>query len=264
MKKDRRRIVIGDVHGYFDGMMALLDEIAPGDKDEVYFLGDLIDRGPKSAQVVGFVRKSPYKCILGNHEHMMLNAMPKGKVDQSAWQAWLYSGGRETIESYRDMEVMPYEDLEWIKSLPAYLDLGDVWLVHAGVNPEMPLKEQTINEFCWIRKEFHHIEQPFFQDKLIIIGHTITFTFEGVEPGELVGGHGWLGIDTSAYHHKSGWLTGLDIDNKLAYQVNVFDNLKRQVPLEEILKEYQVQSEEKQQSMLSRLLNMKLSIKSGA
>ena len=153
---------------------------------------------------------------------------------------------------------MPYDDLEWIKSLPLYLDLGDVWLVHAGVKPETPLKEQTINEFCWIRKDFHHIEKPFFKDKLIITGHTITFTFEGVEPGELVRGKGWLDIDTSAYHHKSGWLTALDIDNKLAYQVNVFDNLKRQVPLEEIVKEYQVQSEEKQQSLLSRLLSMKL------
>jgi serine/threonine protein phosphatase 1 len=259
MKKHRRRIVIGDVHGHFDGMMALLEEIAPGDKDEVYFLGDLIDRGPKSAQVVNFVRESPYKCILGNHEHMMLNAMPEGKVDREAWQAWLYSGGRETIESYRDIEVMPYEDLEWIKSLPAYLDLGDVWLVHAGVKPEKPLKEQTINEFCWIRKDFHHIEKPFFKDKLIITGHTITFTFDGVEPGELVRGNGWLDIDTSAYHHKSGWLTGLDIDNKLAYQVNVFDNLKRQVPMEEIVKEYQVPSAaEKQQSLLSRLLSLKL------
>ncbi|NEP44268.1 MAG: serine/threonine protein phosphatase, partial [Okeania sp. SIO2H7] len=76
MKKQRRRIIIGDVHGHYDGMIALLEAIAPGKKDEVYFLGDLIDRGPKSAQVVDFVRKSPYKCLLGNHEHMMLNAMP--------------------------------------------------------------------------------------------------------------------------------------------------------------------------------------------
>lgn len=258
MKKNRRRIVIGDVHGHYDGLMALLEAIAPGKKDEVYFLGDLIDRGPKSAQVVNFVRKSPYKCILGNHEHMMLNAMPEGTVDQSAWQAWLYSGGRETVESYRDIEVMPYEDLEWISSLPTHLDLGDVWLVHAGVHPGMPLGEQTINEFCWIRKEFHQIEKPFFKDKLIIIGHTITFTFDGVEPGELVGGNGWLGIDTSAYHHKSGWLTGLDIDNNVAYQVNVFDNLKRQLPREEIVKELKFESEEKQQSLLSRLLSLKL------
>lgn len=257
-KQRRRRIVIGDVHGHYDGLMALLEEIAPGNQDEVYFLGDLIDRGPKSAQVVSFVRNSPYKCLLGNHEHMMLNAMPEGKVDRSAWQAWLYSGGRETIESYRELEVMPYEDLEWIKSLPAYLDLGDVWLVHAGVSPEKPLKEQTINEFCWIRKEFHHIEKPFFKDKLIITGHTITFTFDGVEPGELVGGNGWLDIDTSAYHHKSGWLTGLDIDNHLVYQVNVFDNFKRQLPLDELFKELKFQSEEKHPSLLSRLLSLKL------
>lgn len=254
-----RRIIIGDIHGHFDGMMALLEAIAPGKKDQIYFLGDLIDRGPKSAQVVDFVRNSRYKCLLGNHEHMMLNAMPNGKVEQSAWQAWLYSGGRETIESYRDTETMPYDDLEWMRSLPKYLDLGNVWLVHAGVHPEKPFEQQGTNEFCWIRKDFHQIEKPYFEDKLIIIGHTITFTFDGVEPGELVQGQGWLGIDTSAYHHKSGWLTGLDVDNQLVYQVNVFDNLSRTLPLPEIVKKLNIKSSENDHpSLLSRLLSLKL------
>ncbi|NES08396.1 MAG: serine/threonine protein phosphatase, partial [Okeania sp. SIO2F4] len=53
-----RRIIIGDIHGYYDGLMALLEAIAPGRDDMVYFLGDLIDRGPKSSQVVEFVRNS--------------------------------------------------------------------------------------------------------------------------------------------------------------------------------------------------------------
>ena len=55
-----RRIFIGDIHGHYDGLMMLLDEIAPTAEDQVYFLGDLIDRGPSSAQVLEFVQKSGY------------------------------------------------------------------------------------------------------------------------------------------------------------------------------------------------------------
>jgi serine/threonine protein phosphatase 1 len=86
----------------------------------------------------------------------------------------------------------------------------------------LPLEAQTSQEFCWIRSEFHTTREPFFKDKLIVTGHTITFTFPGVLPGQVVKGCGWLDIDTGAYHSKSGWLTALDVTQKLVYQVNVW------------------------------------------
>ena len=70
-----RRIVIGDVHGHYDTLVALLDSISPTTNDEVYFLGDLIDRGPKSAQVVDLVMRNQFKCLRGNHEEMMLDVV---------------------------------------------------------------------------------------------------------------------------------------------------------------------------------------------
>ena len=60
MSANHRRIIIGDVHGHYDGLMMLMDAIAPNSDDRVYFLGDLIDRGPDSAQVVEFVKQSPF------------------------------------------------------------------------------------------------------------------------------------------------------------------------------------------------------------
>lgn len=244
---NHRRIIIGDVHGHYDGLMVLLEAIAPAKDEMVYFLGDLIDRGPKSSQVVEFVKNSPYQCILGNHEQMMIEALSDIHGERGAWQGWFYSGGWETVESYRDTGIMPNDDLEWMRSLPLYLDLGDVWLVHAGVNPKLPIKKQTYHDFCWIRKEFHSLEKPYFSDKLIITGHTITFTFDNVEPGELVLGEGWLDIDTSAYHSRSGWLTGLDITNNIVYQVNVNDDHKiRQMPLEALVKPYKSKPKVKQ------------------
>jgi serine/threonine protein phosphatase 1 len=243
-----RRLIIGDVHGHYDGMMTLLEKLAPGEEDQVYFLGDLVDRGPKSAQVVDFVKNSPYRCLIGNHEQLMLNALPEVGKNTSAWQAWLYSGGHSTINSYQEAGMMPRDHLQWMRSLPVFLDLGDVWLVHAGIHPNLPLSQQTEAEFCWIRRESHNIPKPYFNNKLIIIGHTITFTFDGIEPGTLVQGQGWLGIDTGVYHAKSGWLTGLDINNKKVYQVNVLHRNKvRILPLEEVVTQL------KRPSFLARL-----------
>ena len=237
---EHRRIVIGDVHGHYDGLMLLLEALAPSSDDRVYLLGDLIDRGPKSAQVLDFVQQSPYQTLLGNHEQLMLDALSPS-VDLRAWQSWLYSGGDATVASYRDTGMMPYKHLEWLRSLPTYLDLGDIWLVHAGVHPTMPISEQSIEQLCWIRKEFHTIPKPYFPDKLIITGHTITFTFEGVRPGELVRGQGWLDIDTGAYHPKSGWLTGFDLSYRRVYQVNVFNNQVRILPFDEVVRQLKPQ-----------------------
>jgi Diadenosine tetraphosphatase and related serine/threonine protein phosphatases len=239
VQRSERRIVIGDVHGHYDGLMTLLEALAPGWDDRVYFLGDLIDRGPKSAQVLEFVKESSYQTLLGNHEQLMLDALPNGPVDLRSWQAWLYSGGDATIASYRDTGMMPYKHLEWMRSLPTHLDLGDIWLVHAGVDPKLPIHQQSIEQFCWIRQAFHNISKPYFTNKLIITGHTITFTFEGVMPGELVRGPGWLDIDTGAYHPKSGWLTGLDLSYRRVYQVNVFNHQVRILPLEAVVRQIQ-------------------------
>jgi len=227
----QRRIVIGDVHGHYDGLMMLLDAIAPNSDDMVYFLGDLIDRGPHSAQVLKFVQQSSYTCLLGNHEQMLLDVLGDGEVYGPALQAWLYSGGHATVNSYGDAGIPP-EDIEWLRTLPTHLDLGDYWLVHAGVHPRLPLETQTADQFCWIREEFHSMTQPYFTNKVIITGHTITFTLPGVLPGKLAQGNGWIDIDTGAYHQKSGWLTALDLTNSLVYQVNVLRRRLRTLPLE--------------------------------
>ncbi|MGQ4648433.1 metallophosphoesterase [Lyngbya aestuarii] len=229
-----RCIVIGDVHGHYDSLLRLLDAVAPSAEDKVYFLGDLIDRGPQSAKVVSFVKQSPYFCLLGNHEQMLLELYDDDEVYEPALQAWLHGGGRTTLQSYGKGGVLK-EHIEWMRTLPTYIDLGDIWLVHAGVHPRMPIEKQTPEQFCWIRDEFHGMREPYFPDKLIITGHTITFTLPGIPPGKIAQGQGWLDIETGAYHPKSGWMTALDVTNGLVYQVNVFRNQVRQLPLKEAI-----------------------------
>jgi serine/threonine protein phosphatase 1 len=245
-----RRIVIGDIHGHYDGLMLLIDSLQLTPQDQLYFLGDLIDRGPKSAQVMEYVRSKGYPCVRGNHEQMMLEAFPEGQIFSPALHAWMYSGGRATMASYEDPDMM-LEHLKWIETLPNYLDLGDVWLVHAGVHPDMTIESQDQQQFCWIRDEFHRMEKPYFDDKLIITGHTITFTFPGVFPGAIVRGQGWLDIDTGAYHPRSGWLTALDLTHQMVHQSHVYESLTRKLPLAEVLIDMpEAQSKRRQALML--------------
>ena len=97
-----RRIFIGDIHGHYDGLMRLLEAVDPGHEDQVYFVGDLIDRGPQSRQVVEYVRQNGHQCVMGNHEQLLLEAFPNGEAHMPAFQGWLYSGGQSTLSSYTD------------------------------------------------------------------------------------------------------------------------------------------------------------------
>ncbi|MCS6942967.1 MAG: metallophosphoesterase family protein [Geminocystis sp.] len=228
-----RRIVFGDVHGHYRAVCALLDKISPSHSDTLYFLGDLIDRGPEVARVVEFVKENNHYCILGNHEIMLLDSLGGKTINPIAFQTWLRNGGNATVASY-GQKVPPPEHIEWFKTLPLYMDLGDFWLVHAGVHPNLPISKQSQAQFCWIRQEFHCIEKPYFPDKTIIVGHTITFTFNGLKPGDIAQGEGWLGIDTGVYHVPLGRLTALDLDNSLVYQVDGNGHNFRCLPLSEV------------------------------
>ena len=229
-----RTIIIGDVHGHYDGLMMLMELLAPSQSDQIYFLGDLVDRGPKSCQVVEFVKRQGYACLQGNHEELMMTACNKERQDYMSFQMWSSCGGQETLESY-DSPTLLQEHLEWFQTLPTYLDLGALWLVHAGVHPKMDIEEQTSHEFCWIRQEFHQITEPYFKDKLIVTGHTITFTFPHVKPGQIAKGAGWIDIDTGAYHPKSGWLTAYETSQDKVYQVNIYSGTTRILNLDEAI-----------------------------
>ncbi len=224
------RFVIGDVHGQFDGLMLLLKQMNLSPDDQVFFLGDLIDRGAQSAEVVDWVMKNGHGCIMGNHEQMCLDSFAYPNTS-SVWQGWLINGGSRTLESYGH-EGISQEHLNWMQNLPLYLDLGDFWLVHAGLNPDLDIDAQTSTEFCWIRDPFHRSTEPYFSNKTIITGHTITFVFAGLKSGDIAQGPGWLGIDTGGYHPKSGWLTALNLDSSIVHQANTFTGAVRSLPLE--------------------------------
>ena len=116
--------IIGDVHGCFKSLLALIDTLPNKQKSHLVFVGDLVDRGKYSAQVVEFVKNGGYPCVMGNHEAVMIQAHryeeAEGIVDTySTKRLWKLNGGRNTISSYfRANAGKMSEHLAWMKNLP--------------------------------------------------------------------------------------------------------------------------------------------------
>lgn len=222
---DVRVYAIGDIHGRLDLLDDLLDRIESDDagrtpKDTILvFLGDLIDRGPHSAQVVERLRQlaqgnSSIRFLLGNHEEVFLKAL---HGEKGALPFFIKIGGKPTILSYGITEDeyldSDYPDLlallqarvppghvEFLSQFEDLLTIGDYAFVHAGVRPDIPLERQESGVLRWIRDEFLNHDSPL--EKIIVHGHTISTQVE-----ERICR---IGIDTGAY--ATGCLTAMGFE----------------------------------------------------
>lgn len=220
-----RVYAVGDIHGRLDLLDALLlqmeaDNAARGQANTiVIFLGDLIDRGPDSAQVVQRLMElgaeaENVRFLLGNHEEVFLKAM---EGDLKALPFFLRIGGKPTVLSYGISSSqyaaaeypdlldllqanVPQAHLDFLSSFEDVIVIGDYAFVHAGVRPGVPLAEQVPGTLRWIREEFLDHESP--ADKIIVHGHTIC--------DEVEERSGRIGIDTGAY--ASGRLTAMGFE----------------------------------------------------
>ena len=223
--------VIGDIHGFYQSFISLIDELNLGENDRVVLLGDLIDRGPNSYGVVHTARTNEQIfCVKGNHEAMMAeNFSLEGLQDPNIdLLVWIKNGGDTTVLSYLNafnnvltqpdhqaMKKQIKDDNEWIETLPLHIVLKEWRLVHAGYKPNLPLDEQTEDEYLWIRKEFHEVLEPVDHQRTVVFGHTPTASLPG--HGEQSWGKVWrsevclnnarpaaIGLDTCLYHAKQG------------------------------------------------------------
>ena len=123
--KQKSLYIIGDVHGCAKTLQALINQLPHKEKSHIIFVGDLIDRGKYSAQVIEFVRNNGYACIRGNHEQYMLDAHrnPNKDVLYCSMGKWKNNGGEHTAQSYIGRyKALLESDLDWIESLPSYLE----------------------------------------------------------------------------------------------------------------------------------------------
>ncbi|WP_334369119.1 metallophosphoesterase family protein [Bradyrhizobium sp. AZCC 1578] len=173
---------IGDIHGCFDKLqtlLALCEIVQGGEGPRFIFIGDYIDRGPDSRQVVDFLirRQSDlgrrFICLRGNHEEMLVRAADKYRSDHDL-MTWWGNGGEQTLKSYGvdDPSELPAEHLSWMKQLPlTHIDRHRLF-VHAGVRPGVPLALQSKEDLLWIREPFLSSRDD--HGVLVVHGHTPT------------------------------------------------------------------------------------------
>jgi serine/threonine protein phosphatase 1 len=207
----QRIYAVGDVHGCLDRLAAMHEMIAedlaerPCDETILIHLGDYVDRGPESAQVIEWLLAGPpvpdarVVNLMGNHEHMMLAAIATGE-DEAA-RLWLANGGTESLQSWgvprsappRDWAgYIPVPHLVFLRDLASSFRAGPYLFVHAGVRPGVPLEQQTRHDLLWIREPFLSSKQD--HGAVIVHGHTprqeptIRPNRIGIDTGAVMGG----------------------------------------------------------------------------
>lgn len=219
-----RAYVVGDVHGRLDLLDELLSRIhadierrAPK-KVLLVFLGDLIDRGPSSREVVERLRTYAQPgvdpvFIIGNHEEVLLRVLDG---EAQLIPSWIKFGGEQTLQSYgvdplvalseearalaAIRKAVPEDHVRFLRTFVDTCRFGDYLLVHAGIRPGVDLESQRQSDLRWIR-------EPFLRDEsdhgfVVVHGHTISAKIDE-QPNR-------IGIDTGAFH--TGILTALVIE----------------------------------------------------
>jgi serine/threonine protein phosphatase 1 len=226
-----RIYAIGDIHGRWDLLAPLLARIEehvslnPSARPLAVFLGDYVDRGPCSRQVINQLLQLNERLetvfLKGNHEEYLMKFL----TTPSFLKEWLRWGGLDTLRSY-DFATINYSDssereflatslrvilqenghLDFLRSLKPWFVCGDFFFAHAGVRPGVPLDQQREKDLLEIRDDFLRSELDF--GKIIVHGHTPVLTPD-LRPNR-------INVDTGAY--ATGKLTCAVIDgNELMF-----------------------------------------------
>jgi serine/threonine protein phosphatase 1 len=185
----QRVYAVGDVHGCIDRLAALHELIAediasrPAEHTVLVHLGDYVDRGTDSAQVVDWLINSPpvpadeIVNLMGNHEHMMLSAL--AGVDKEAASLWLTNGGADSLLSWGISRLVPPAEwaaliprphLIFLRDLAFSHPVGPYLFVHAGIRPGVALERQSRHDMLWIREPF--LSSRANHGAVIVHGHT--------------------------------------------------------------------------------------------
>ena len=139
-----RTLVVGDLHGCYDELLALVARAGMGASDRVVCVGDLVSKGEKSREVLElFMGDARYASVIGNHDRALLEywtgARRKKELKPAQRKcAKQLKEGRDAFAAY-------------FESLPAYIDLGSHVVVHAGLRPGVPLAQQSLDDLTALR-----------------------------------------------------------------------------------------------------------------
>ncbi len=214
-----RRIAIGDIHGCAKALRTLIESIQPAQNDELIFVGDYIDRGPDSRNVVDQILELSQRCrvvtLRGNHEIMLQGVALNGLDDR----VWLANGGQATVTSYGgNLAKIPEDHLMFFQGLqPFYETQADIF-VHAGYLPQVAMRSQADMELYWAHLS-SPLPLPHHSGKRVIVGHTPQPEGRVLDAGHLVC------IDT--YCFGGGYLTAMDMESGQLIQTDRHGHVRR-------------------------------------
>jgi len=194
-------LLIGDIHGCYVELLALLEKAGLSDGDSIIAVGDIVDRGPETPQVLDFFQQLPNaRTLMGNHERKHVRgARHEVKLSMS-----------QLISRQQFGDAYP-DAVAWMGTLPLYIELAEAIIVHGYLEPGIPLAEQNPSVVCGtmggdkILRE--HYERPWYEyhtgDKPVIVGHN---NYNGTDQ-PFVYNDKVFGLDTDCVHGKP--LTGL-------------------------------------------------------
>ena len=206
---------IGDIHGCLFELKDLIEKLPLDSDSKIIFLGDYIDRGPKSNQVLEYIiqLKNEYEVVtlLGNHEAMMLEFFKDPSSTLAGY--FILNGGSATLASYvvnGSEYSIPDHHLQMIEKMQVYHETDDYFFVHAGV-PNVKLSQldmdEHLNDLLWIREGF--LNSKFKWEKTIVHGHTPTPEVEITKKR--------INLDTGCVFN--GFLSAMEMNSKEIYNV---------------------------------------------
>ncbi len=177
--------IIGDVHGCYRSLLALIEKLPKKENSNICFVGDLIDKGNDSSKVIEFVKANNYPCVLGNHEKYMIETMPLilEDINNLNYKWVLKDGGNKTLKSYNDLDMLK-EHLQWLETLPLYLEYKNfkttdnryLVITHSHILESWKYRDypKDSNEYKAFEKECLFSRYKSFNNKEIfnVYGHT--------------------------------------------------------------------------------------------
>ncbi len=206
----KRKIIIGDIHGCYDELIELLEQIEAVEDDLIISVGDIVDRGPKTLQVFDYFQaRKNVVVLMGNHERKHIFG-PMSLAQKITRQAL----GKDYARIRVTMKLFPY-----------YYEDNDIIVVHAALLPGVPLPEQKEEILCGTMggmRQLKHLlngekwYETYDSHKPVVFGHKVMGKNPFVYQDTI------FGIDTGACH--GGWLTAIVVPGFKIYSVKAREN----------------------------------------
>ena len=219
-----RKIAISDIHGCNATFEALLQQINFSKRDQLFLLGDYIDRGPSSKQVLDTIfrlKAEGYQlqCLRGNHEEMLLWAINGHSYNL---ESFLRNGGDITLASFgvKQPRDIPREYLDFMENLPLWIEAEEYIFVHAGlqfISGTSPF-EHT-DKMLWIRNWYVDLDLEWLGQRYIVHGHTPTPHATIQNLFRHFNGLRVINIDAGCIFRQAGYghLCAVDLSNRILY-----------------------------------------------